>query len=255
MGLKLFLLRNWRRLTGRTPYPLNEDLSGLRSNWDRMGKHDPCYAICTQPGKENKQWDQAEFFATGRKEITSALQQARTLAPELKRRRALDFGCGIGRLSQALAAEFARVDGVDISDEMLRQARALAGAGKDLHFHKISGTTLPFEDQSFDFVYSRLVLQHMKSALALQYVREFARVLAPGGLALFQAPAHNLVLATDSISCPHEFAGRAAFMEMHGHPRAQVEAAIAAAGGRVLEVRQDDSAGPAWESLVYAVTR
>jgi hypothetical protein len=95
----------------------------------------------------------------------------------------------------------------------------------------------------------------MKTELALPYVREFVRVLAPGGLALFQAPSRNLVLERSSLSCPHEFAGHAAFMEMHGHPRGQVEAAVAEAGGQVLAVRADDSAGPAWESFIYAVTR
>lgn len=255
MGLKLFLLRNWRRLTGRSPYPLNDDLDGLKSNWDKMGRIDPCYAICTLPGKENRKWNQEEFFATGRTQIDKAISYAVSLAPSLEKRRALDFGCGLGRLTQAMGEHFEQVDGVDISDEMLRQASELGAPFKHLRFTKITSTTLPFGDKTFNFVYSHLVLQHMKSELALAYVREFVRVLTPGGVALFQAPSRNLEHPQTSFSCPHDFAGQPAFMEMHGHPRKSIESAVTEAGGRMLNVRPEPAAGAAWESFDYAVTR
>lgn len=255
MGWKLFLFRKWRRITGRTPYPLNEDLDGLKKNWDLMAARDPCYAICTVQGKGNRKWNHEEFFATGREEIKRVLDLARKLSPSLKLNRALDFGCGIGRLSHALARHFTEVDGIDISDEMLRNARLLHGNLTNVRFQKNESTRLPFESGTFNFVYSNIVLQHMKTDLALAYIREFVRVLAPGGFAIFQAPSRNKILKISDLSCPHDFCGKTGFMEMHGHPMQEVEAAVSSAGGRILEMLPDTSAGEAWESFLYVVTR
>src|SRR5207248_4370527 len=46
-----------------------------------------------------------------------------------------------------------------------------------------------FPDDSFDLIYSSLVLQHMRPEYSLNYIKEFLRVLAPGGLLVFQIPS------------------------------------------------------------------
>jgi len=102
--------------------------------------------------------------------------------------RVLDIGCGIGRLTRALSSRAANVVGVDVSDEMVRQAReALADVGNvEIELgngHDLGGLA----DGSFDAVYSFVVFQHIPDpAVTCTYVREIGRVLRPGGWAVFQ---------------------------------------------------------------------
>ena len=60
-------------------------------------------------------WDAKDFFQTGVTEIDRVMEYAATLPVSFARHRALDFGCGIGRLTQALASHFSEVHGVDIA--------------------------------------------------------------------------------------------------------------------------------------------
>jgi ubiquinone/menaquinone biosynthesis C-methylase UbiE len=96
----------------------------------------------------------------------------------------LDFGCGVGRLTQALARRFAACTGVDISEEMIRKAEAI-NRYPHCSYLANSATTLPFADATFGFIYSNIVLQHVPPRFSEQYLREFVRVLAPGGLLVF----------------------------------------------------------------------
>jgi SAM-dependent methyltransferase len=113
------------------------------------------------------------------------LAEAMGVAPRPER--ALDFGCGAGRLTQALAARFARCDGVDIAPSMIEVARRYNRFPDRCHYHLNTSSDLrDFADASFSFVYTVLVLQHMRPDYAKAYLREFLRVLAPGGLLVFQ---------------------------------------------------------------------
>ena len=100
-----------------------EELRQLQKNWDEFGKKDPLWAIITWPEKKGNKWEREEFFSTGRDEIDSVMAYLKSLHLEIARRRALDFGCGVGRLTQALARHFDSVVGVDIAPSMLRLAK------------------------------------------------------------------------------------------------------------------------------------
>jgi ubiquinone/menaquinone biosynthesis C-methylase UbiE len=86
-----------------------------------------------------------------------------------------------------LAEHFETVDGVDISPAMVRAARE-RGLPANVRLHVGSGHDLAcFDDASFEFVFSHLVFQHIEDEAAIaQYLREIARVLAPGGVATVQ---------------------------------------------------------------------
>ena len=98
--------------------------------------------------------------------------------------RALDFGCGVGRLTQALGRHFNTCVGVDISQSMVQQAQLL---NKLQHCRYIatSDIPLPFPEGAFSFIYSNIVLQHIPRRFAKKYLHEFVRVLSPGGLLVF----------------------------------------------------------------------
>lgn len=93
--------------------------------------------------------------------------------------RLLDVGCGTGRFA-VLAAERlgARVWGVDVSAEMLREAKSRPGAG-GVGWRQADATSLPFKDGWFDAVHSHLVLHLVDDVRAA--AGEMARVLQPGG--------------------------------------------------------------------------
>lgn len=160
-------------------------LSRLKNDWDSLAQRDALAAILTDESKSGGRWDVTEFMATGDVEIETVLQHLENvgLRPDADRA-VLDFGCGVGRLTQALARRFQLCVGIDISQEMIAQANAL---NRYEHCRYMVSATpqLPFADESFFFIYSNIVLQHVARHFAMNYLREFARVLAPGGVLVF----------------------------------------------------------------------
>ena len=108
-------------------------------------------------------------------------------ASRQRRRRALDFGCGVGRVPQALASGFDEVVGIDVAASMVEQARELDRTGGRVTYVQNTDPDLRrFNDATFDLVYSKLVLQHMPPELGAAYLAELARLVAPGGALVVQ---------------------------------------------------------------------
>ncbi|MBV9869588.1 MAG: class I SAM-dependent methyltransferase [Frankiaceae bacterium] len=152
--------------------------------WEMLAREDPYWTSLTS-GKRRMAWKLNEFLATGQREVVWALDSAKAfdLYPP-SRALALDFGCGPGRLTGALAQSFDRVVGVDISPSMLDSAR------KNYASERISfaQSTRDIESGSVDLIYSTFVLQHFPKTALVTTFEEFARLLADGGLLIFQYP-------------------------------------------------------------------
>ncbi|HEY7149565.1 MAG TPA: class I SAM-dependent methyltransferase [Gaiellaceae bacterium] len=163
-----------------------------KQEWEELAKVDPLWAICTSADRLGGGWELAEFFDTGEAEISEMLKVADDLGEPVRRERALDFGCGVGRLSRPLAERFRECVGIDISEGMVKLARELNDDRPSCRFLVNAAPDLgQLETESFDLVYSALVLQHMPSVEMVEsYVSEFLRVLRPGGLAVFQTLSH-----------------------------------------------------------------
>lgn len=173
-----------------------ERLTESQELWDGHARRDPLWAILSEPAKKGGRWDTERFFQTGVAEISHILYHLRLRQITVVRRRALDFGCGVGRLSQALAQHFARVDGVDVSPAMVGLARSCNRHGERVTYHANDRPDLSiFPDGTFDLVVSSIVLQHIEPAVATRFLRELCRVLAPGGAIVFQLPARQRTAA------------------------------------------------------------
>ncbi len=102
---------------------------------------------------------------------------------DLKDAQVLDIGCGTGGPSIALARDMgARVIGIDIEPQLLERARTLAqdaGVADRVEFRQVTPGPLPFEDDSFDMVFSKDALIHIPDKQALY--AQIRRVLKPGG--------------------------------------------------------------------------
>ena len=95
--------------------------------------------ILTDNSKRDRGWDPTEFFNLGDGEITNVLDLIDSRHLPLARGRALDFGCGVGRLTQGLARFFDQADGVDISPSMIDAARQWNRYGAQRRFHTPAG--------------------------------------------------------------------------------------------------------------------
>lgn len=156
-------------------------------NWEELAMVDAKWSVLTDPQKRNS-WDDSEFFATGEQEIGQLLCTLRELGYPKGFATALDFGCGVGRLTKALVKRFEHTWGVDISARMLAEAkRNVPRASLLLN----QSTRIPFADGFFDLVYTARVLQHLPHPdFIVNYIREFLRVIGPQGIAVFHVPTH-----------------------------------------------------------------
>ena len=206
-----------------------------------------------------------------------------------QRGRALDFGCGVGRLTQALASYFDEVVGIDIAPSMVKLAKQYNRFGARC-VYRVNGqdNLRVFPDLEFHFIYTNIVLQHMKPEYAKSYIKEFLRVLKPEGVLIFQLPSRNLAtprrreLTIEAVPAPEtpstfiqfkqnfkrtvpellwrwyvdlKYPIQQPVMQMYGTERAEVEAFLKNNGARIVDVVRDGSAGDTWEGFRYCVTK
>jgi SAM-dependent methyltransferase len=163
-----------------------------RRDWEDLGEVDPLWAILSVPHKQFGGWDIESFFHEGEKEISGVLATSRELGYPRQHERALDFGCGIGRLTRFLSTHFVDCYGVDISESMVAKANEINKTCVNCRFlHIVENDLRQFNDRYFDFVISRHVLQHLPGRRVIRrYIGELVRVLKPGGLLVFQLPTY-----------------------------------------------------------------
>jgi SAM-dependent methyltransferase len=167
------------------------DLSGqlkkMQREWDARARENARFYVNT----ERQDWTDAEFFQSGEGTVaeeilTDMINICQGKDP--KRMRVLEIGCGAGRVTRALARIFGEVYGVDISGEMVRQAREALADTPNVHILQNNGKDLDVLGSiGFDFAFSSIVFQHIPSREVIEsYVRAVRRRLRRGGLFKFQ---------------------------------------------------------------------
>ena len=168
----------------------SSELAQVGTTWEQLAQIDPLWAVLSEPDKKGRRWVAEEFLASGEAEVANLLADLEKLGFSAHGE-AVDFGCGAGRLSIALARRFDHVTSIDISPTMLAIAEQFAGSSPSITFvHNARPDLLCLADSSADLAYSNIVLQHMDAHLAVGYLQELARALRPDGFLAFQLPSH-----------------------------------------------------------------
>src|SRR5690348_9008940 len=164
----------------------SEVLERMRGDWNDRAREDARYYVAF--GRRGQQDE--EFFASAADVVRLLEEELRRLPSQVppEARRALEIGCGPGRLMRPMSRNFGELHGVDVSDEMIRLANERFAGASRFHLHLTNGADLaPLPADYFDYVYSYAVFQHIPSRdVVLGYFAEMRRVLKTGGIARFQ---------------------------------------------------------------------
>jgi len=159
----------------------------MREEWDQRALENARHYVAT--GKT--EWSDEEYFESGRENVRREILTDMgniCQGKDPKQMTVLEIGCGSGRITRALSEVFGQVYAVDISGEMIRQARQSLADRPNAHVFQNSGCDLSIlGDIRIDFAFSFIVFQHIPSRDVIHsYVREVHRLLRPGGLFKFQ---------------------------------------------------------------------
>ncbi len=147
-------------------------------DWNALGEAEPFFAVLTDERflrDRMSEEDREAFFASGEEDIAHVFDLI--AQPDFAPKFALDFGCGVGRLTRALAKRIEHVAGVDVAPSMLRIAR-----------ENVSQATFSAEipDQRFDLIVSLIVFQHIPVRRGEALLDEILRHLSDDGVAALQ---------------------------------------------------------------------
>lgn len=164
----------------------NKQLNHYAEDWESNAQEDAFYVILCDPKYKDNQWSVTDFYHTGAEEIKRVFDFMSANKIHFNNDTFLDFGCGAGRLSKALKTKFTSGYGIDISATMIDLAQQYVDG---VHFIHNQQENLSFiANNTVDFVYSHIVLQHIPAQYQTKYISEFLRILKPDGLAVFQTP-------------------------------------------------------------------
>lgn len=217
----------------------------IAREWRKFGETEPHWSVLTSDmfTADNIQQNIDLFYETGHGDLKFILNPvARSGLPATHFGKVLDFGCGVGRLSLALAAHADQVLGVDISPPHLKLARertAQTGV-TNVDFQAIDAPADLDGLSGFDLVVSLIVLQHNPPPVMASLLEKLLRTLAPGGVAVIQLPTF---LRDYRFSVADYLANTQPAMEMNALPQPAIFSIAESAGCRVLEVREDHCLG------------
>jgi len=161
-------------------------VSNTDEDWRIIAEVEPFYGVLTNPKFLRSNIDdaaKAEFFATGEGDVGHIHREMNRHFGPFNPRSAMDFGCGVGRLTRALHDITGDAIGVDVAPGMVAEARKEVRAG--LSFT----TTLP--DRLFGWIVSIIVFQHITPERGYPLLQRICGLAAPGGGITLQLPFYR----------------------------------------------------------------
>jgi SAM-dependent methyltransferase len=163
--------------------------------WEAFGSEDPDWAVLTDHALRGGGWAEHldEFYASGRHDVATDLDRLPDLLASAGRETAVDWGCGTGRLSFALAEHFARVVSVDLASSMLdvTRRRAAERGITNLELVRVEA----FVPCDAALVYSAHVVQHMRSHREMRgALATMCSSVGMGGYLIVDVPSRLLTL-------------------------------------------------------------
>lgn len=240
-----------------------------KRDWEDLAQLDPLWAISTTADKKFNKWNIEQFFLIGEKLNNELMKEVKRIEYPTRFKSALDFGCGVGRVSRFLAKSFEECYGVDISETMIVLAKKHNQGISNCKFVVNSEKNLSmFSNDHFDLIYSRIVLQHIPERKIIKfYIREFVRILKKKGLLYFQLPSCLPISSRiRSISKVYIFLRRVGMNEnflynkmklnpmiINYIPEKEVLKILEDVGGKILEIKPEMMGKI--ESKTYLVTK
>lgn len=226
--------------------PLQESkmYARIAQEWKKFGETEVYHSVLTQEdyrGEKISEDKKRDFFESGKITLEELLNFLRRNGIETKKfKRALDFGCGVGRLSAHLSKYAAKVIGVDVSPGHLAEAH------KNIEQLNIGNVELlqikSIDDLSalsdFDLVISIIVLQHNPPPLMAIIFRRLLRSLCVGGVAVIQMPTY---IHNQRFRVEEYLKEQPVSMEMNALPQRKIFEIISEEGCRPLEIREDNA--------------
>lgn len=163
------------------------------ADWALWGEADPYFGVIVDDKYRRENLTDAvleEFWASGVKQMDEMAQHIRRAFGEFPRATALDFGCGVGRLTRGMAPMCDHVVGLDVAPGMIAEARKNALENTEY--------LLELGDQTFDWVNSIIVFQHIPPQRGYAILDDLLSRVNPGG-----AISLHLTLYKDASFLPH----------------------------------------------------
>jgi len=232
--------------TTASPEKLAALFAKTSTQWQHLGETEPHWSVLTNDSYYQDQFamNKQAFFQSGLSEASMFKATLARSGVSLEDKKiCLELGCGVGRVTWALAELFDQVLGVDISASHLQIADEYyrdhnIGNVRSCHLQQVEGLA---EFGRFDVLYSRIVLQHNPPPVQLFLLRSLLSQLLPGGVGFFQIPTYKAgyrFTVDEYLRVPNNTS-----MEMHYLPQAALLELVQACGCKILELREDDSTG------------
>ena len=177
--------------------------SNTDKEWEKFGKDDPYFGVLAHDkyhkihlSDENRE----EFFNSGFNYIDHVLEKIKQhIDPTFTIKKALDFGCGVGRLVIPLANVAQEVTGVDVSDSMLNEAKKNCEERsiKNVVFVKSDDDLSLLNGKKYDFIHSYIVFQHIPVRRGERIFKNLIAHLERGGICVvhfvYTRPTHRKI--------------------------------------------------------------
>jgi SAM-dependent methyltransferase len=227
-------------------------LSRIESIFTEHSRDRPHWTVLTSSKYEPDQLDanREQFFRSGHEALTTFKAFLGRAGVDLSSyRTCLELGCGVGRVTLALAELFERVIGCDIAEPMLAEAKRSAAAYNVTNIEWLLTNRFDVYRRlpELDVLFSGIVLQHNPPPVMRHVLNALLGKLRRGGIAYFQLPTYRLgysFSAEKYLETP-----QTNDIEMHVFPQRQLFDLLRTCGCQILEIREDGSAGEDWGQI------